>query len=325
VSIAISVVVPTFHRPELLERCLQALFAQDLPPSEFEILIVDDAASKETRLQVERFARRGAQEGYQVFYLATAGACGPAAARNLGWRAARGEMIAFTDDDCLPAASWLREGRTAFGEGIAAVAGRIRVPLPPEPSDYEYDTSHLEESEFATANCFYRRDILQAVGGFDERFRAAWREDSDLFFTVLEQQHLYCVCQSAVVVHPVRPARWGISLFQQRKSMFNALLYKKHPRLYRERIQGRPRWSYYASTGTLLLALACMLGHLWLLVLLALSLWAVLTARFCLQRLRHTSHRPGHVLEMLVTSALIPPLALFWRVRGMLAFGVFFL
>lgn len=320
-----SVVVPTYRRPELLERCLQALRKQDFAPSEYEILIVDDAASAETRLQVEKHARSAAARGLQIVYLSTSGRCGPAAARNLGWQAACGELIAFTDDDCLPESNWLREGRAAFTDAVAAVSGRIRVPLPAQPSDYEYDTSHLEESEFATANCFYRHTILQAVGGFDERFRLAWREDSDLFFRLLERNALCVTCETAVVIHPVRPARWGISLAQQRKSMFNALLYKKYPRLYRQRIQALPPWHYYGVVGVLLVALLGGVGKAPLLALAALCAWGGLTARFCLRRLEHTSRAPGHVLEMLVTSALIPPLAIFWRVRGMVMFRVLFL
>jgi cellulose synthase/poly-beta-1,6-N-acetylglucosamine synthase-like glycosyltransferase len=324
-SIAVSVVVPTFRRPELLAHCLEALLTQDFAPQDYEVLIVDDAASKETRQQVEGCARQARMQGRQVFYLSTSGQQGPAAARNLGWRAARGEIIAFTDDDCLPAPVWLREGLAAFSGDVMAVSGRIRVPVPPRPTDYEYDTSHLEESEFATANCFYRRSALLAVGGFDERFTAAWREDSDLFFLLLERGMRTVTAPGAIVVHPVRPARWGVSLFQQRKAMFNALLYKKHPELYRQRIQAAPLWRYYWITGALLLALLAGLCAVWPLALLALLIWLALTLRFCWQRLAHTSRAPAHIGEMLITSALIPPLALFWRLRGMLAFRVFFL
>ncbi|HVU70164.1 MAG TPA: glycosyltransferase [Ktedonobacteraceae bacterium] len=324
-SIAVSVVVPTFRRPELLARCLEALLAQEFAPEDYEIVIVDDAASKQTRLQVERYARQARAQGRQVFYLSTTGQRGPAAARNLGWRAARGEVIAFTDDDCLPAPDWLREGLAAFRGDVMAVSGRIRVPVPPQPTDYEYDTSHLEESEFATANCLYRRSALLAVGGFDERFTAAWREDSDLFFLLLERGMRAIRCPSAVVVHPVRPARWGVSLFQQRKAMFNALLYKKHSKLYRQRIQATPLWHYYWMTGALLLTLLALLCMLWPLAILAMLTWLALTVRFCWRRLAHTSRAPAHVGEMLITSALIPPLALFWRLRGMLIFRVLFL
>lgn len=324
-SIVVSVVVPTFRRPALLERCLGALLEQNFAPAAYEIIVVDDAACKETHLQVEQCARRAATRGYSVYYLSTAGARGPATARNLGWRAARGEIIAFTDDDCLPAPDWLSSGVAAFTGDVMGVSGRIRVPLPFNPTDYQYDTSHLEHSEFATANCFYRREALLAVGGFDERFRAAWREDSDLFFRVLERQLRCLVCETAIVVHPVRPACWGVSLKQQRKSLFNALLYKKHPRLYRQRVQSAPPWQYYCIVGALLVLLLGVAGQSLQLALAALAFWSFLTARFCVQRLAFTSRAPGHVLEMIITSILIPPLAVFWRLRGMLLFRVFFL
>lgn len=324
-SITVSVVVPTFRRPALLERCLKALLAQDFAPAAYEILIVDDAACKETALQVERWARRAAECGRKIFYLATTGQCGPATARNLGWRAAQGEIIAFTDDDCVPTSGWLSAGVAAFTNDIMAVSGRIRVPVPPNPTDYEYDAAHLEQSEFATANCFYRREALLAVGGFDERFTAAWREDSDLFFLVLERGFRYAVCENAMVIHPVRPARWGVSLAQQRKSMFNALLYKKHPALYRQRIQPLPPLHYYCMVGAWLVISLGLIGQSLWLILAAFAFWSLLTSRFCLQRLASTSHAPAHVSEMIITSMLIPPLALFWRLRGMVTFRVLFL
>lgn len=326
-EIVLSVVVPTFRRPALLERCLKALLAQNFVPGAYELIIVDDAACKETRVQVENCAREAAERGLQVFYLSTTGQRGPASARNLGWRAARGEIIAFTDDDCVPTPTWLSAGAAAFARqsDLMAVSGRIRVPVPAQPTDYEYDTRRLEESEFASANCFYRRDALLAVGGFDERFTGAWREDSDLFFLLLEQGMRTFTDEHAVVVHPVRPARWGVSLLQQRKSMFNALLYKKHPALYRQRIQAAPPWRYYCMVGAWLVILPALSAQAGLLALAALACWTWLTGQFCFQRLACTSHTLAHIGEMVVTSILIPPLAIFWRLRGMLAFQVFFL
>jgi GT2 family glycosyltransferase len=102
-------------------------------------------------------------------------------------RLARGAIIAFTDDDCIPDPGWLSAGASAFAPGVAGVDGTIVVPLPDRPTDYERDAAGLTGAEFATANCFYRREVLAAVGGFDERFTAAWREDSDLFFTLRER------------------------------------------------------------------------------------------------------------------------------------------
>lgn len=199
------------------------------------------------------------------------------------------------------------------------------MPVPANPTDYERDAARLQVAEFATANCFCRREALAARGGLDENFTAAWREDSDLFFSLLEQRAAVRHVPDAVVVHPVRPAPWGVSLRQQRKVLFDALLYKKHPRLYREKIRAAPRWDYYSISGALFTALlASANGHTGL-ALGAGALWCLLTGRFCLHRLRNTSRHLNHVAEMVVTSALIPPLAVFWRLFGAIKFRVIFL
>ncbi len=326
----VSVVVPTFRRPDLLERCLSALTTQDIDPTDYEIIIVDDAACDDTRMQVECWIEYTKGCGHTIRYLPVTGSHGPAAARNLGWRAAHGEIIAFTDDDCLPNPDWLQAGLAAFHEDIVGVSGKIIVPLEHTPTDYERNAALLAKAEFVTANCFYRRDALTMVGGFDEHFTMAWREDSDLVFRLLEQvspdiPSLLAYAPKAVVVHPVRPSSWGASLRQQHKSMFNALLYKKHPALYRQRIQATPPLHYYCILGTLLVTLMSTIAGYWLLGLGAVCVWILMTGRFCLLRLDHTSHSPRHILEMIVTSILIPPLAIFWRIAGAIRFRVFFL
>jgi GT2 family glycosyltransferase len=323
-SALVSVVVPTCGRLAQLERCLDALEVQDVPREMYEVLVVDDSAHGEATPLVERFAREATM---QLRCIRAGPRSGPARARNVGWRAARGGIIAFTDDDCIPTPRWLRAGLTAVvtSGGVDGACGTIRVPLSRDPTDYERDAAGLERAEFATANCFYTRRALDDVGGFDERFTAAWREDSDLFLALLEKGKRLGFARDAVVVHPVRPAGWGVSIRQQRKSMFNALLYKKHPLLYRERVQASPPWIYYAIVAALAGAtLAAAFSRGWL-VLVMLGAWALLTASFCARRLRGTSRARGHVTEMVVTSMLIPPLAVYWRLRGAVRFRVLFL
>lgn len=321
----VSVVVPTFKRPELLERCLDALLAQDFDARDYEIIIVDDADCAETRQQVTRRAEKAQLCGHTLRYIPATHTYGPAAARNAGWRAAQGEIIAFTDDDCIPCRAWLKAGVAAMVDGVAGAAGHLIVPIEGVPTDYEYNAAQLGENDFVTANCFYRRDALAQVGGFDERYTCAWREDSDLAFTLLTHGAKFAHAPDALIVHPVRPAQWGISMRQQRKSMFNALLYKKHPALYRQKIQSTPPWHYYVIVCALLALLIGVVIGSWVVALVGLLLWVGLTVRFCLQRLRHTSHTPRHVMEMIVTSIVIPPLAIFWRLRGAIKFRVFFL
>jgi GT2 family glycosyltransferase len=283
----VSVVVPTCGRPALLARCLEALESQSLPRDQYEVIVAEDRHRD-----------------------------GPATARNQGWRRARAPIVAFTDDDCIPDPDWLRRGLDALAGGAHAVCGRIVMPLTGAPTDYERDAQGLERAEFVTANCFVRKFMLERVGGFDERFRLAWREDSDLHFGLLAHGARIVREPRAIVVHPVRPANWGVSLRQQRKVMFDALLFKKYPRLYRERIRAAPRWDYYVIVASLLVA--PFWPPAWL-------VWLLFTGRFVVQRLHGTSRAPAHLLEMILTSIAIPPLAVFWRLVGALRFKVAFI
>lgn len=318
----ISVVVPTRDRPDALGRCLDALLAQDLSDG-YEVIVVDDAASPATRRQIGALAAHSSP-GY-LRYVAVTGNHGPAAARNAGWRLARGAHVAFTDDDCIPDTSWLRQGLEVFVDGVAGASGRVVVPLRRTPTDYERNAGQLRHSEFVTANSFYRRDALEAAGGFDERFTLPWREDTDLYFRLLRSGANLTHAPHALVTHPVRQVCFGISLAQQRKSMFNALLFKNHSRLYREKVQPAPPWRYYRIMGFALTSAALALAGRPRHSSLAVTIWGVLTARFCLQRLRGASHHPHHILEMVLTSILIPPLAIFWRLLGAVRFRVRFL
>lgn len=320
-ALLISVVVPTYRRPLLLQKCLNALCTQDLPADAFEIIVADDGPSADTRAMVESFWQQYPAAPV-IRYLEVTGRHGPAAARNLGWRNAATWLIAFTDDDCQPQHGWLRHGLQALQQGADAAWGKLVMPVPPVPTDYQKDASHLAHAEFVTANCFCRKVMLERIRGFDERFRLAWREDSDLYFNLLDNGARIVHVPDAVVIHPVRPAPWGVSLSQQRKVLFDALLYKKHPSYYRIKIRPHPPWNYYAIVASLLAGLVLLAsGHGDGAAFFAL-IWLTLTLEFMLRRLRGTSHAPGHIIEMLVTSVLIPPLALYWHWRGAFKFRV---
>ena len=103
-----------------------------------------------------------------------------------GGSAATGDIIAFTDDDCIPSPGWLSAGVAAFTDGVLGVSGKLIVPMERNPTDYERNAAQLANGAFITANCFYRRSCLEAIAGFDENFTTAWREDSDLTFQTLE-------------------------------------------------------------------------------------------------------------------------------------------
>ncbi|GAB63806.1 glycosyltransferase [Candidatus Jettenia caeni] len=322
-TISVSVILPTFRRDELLQRCLTSLFAQEYESSSYEIIVVDDARRQETQKLVEREkTRRGFPS---LRYIPAGNTHGPAAARNCGWRVAAGDIVAFTDDDCIPSSTWLKAGVAAFTKGVVGVSGKIIVPIPSVPTDYEYTVSRLEHSEFVTANCFYLRDVIRLAGGFDEKYTAAWREDADLFFTLLKKNVKLVYAREAVVIHPVRYAPWGISLREHKKCMFNALLYKKHPVLYRQRIQQLPPWDYYSIVCASILLPFSVIYNLEYVTMGLLGVWILMTGRFFFKRVRKTSRSFIHIAEMAVTSVVIPFLAVFWRVYGAIKFRVFFL
>lgn len=356
----VSVVVPTYHRVPLLDICLAALVAQDIDPSLFEVIIVDAGHSRATRDLVERWSE--STSAYRFYpaapllspvqatgaggiatrralaphaeltylplirYLAVSGENhSPAHARNLGWRAAQGEYIAFTDDDCIPRSDWLRRGIETLEQGYDCVTGRVDMPISDNPTDYEATARDLIASENVTANCFYRKAALELTGGFDEAFQVSWRENTDLYFRLLDLKARHIDVNDAVVLHPIRPARWGVSLEQQRKNFYNALLYKKHPRRYTEKFGHRSPLRYYAAIAAALLGLGGLAAGQPRIAEAGFIVWLLLTLWFAGQRLQNTSHHPAHIAEMLVTSAMIPFLAIYWRLRGSLAYRVWHL
>jgi glycosyltransferase involved in cell wall biosynthesis len=323
-GIVASIVVATCKRPQLLNRCLAALTHQLFDPTRYEIIVVDDAPDVRTRAVVERWASESAVTGPRVYYLPSSGPHGPAAARNRGWHAARGALVAFTDDDTIPYRDWLVRGICSF-DGIAqAVWGRVVTPLAGVPTEHERSAKNQGQAEFVTANCFCLKRVLEEFGGFDERFQCGWRDDVDLYFRMLQADLAVVHAPDAVVERPVEPASWGSSMQQQKKIQFDALLYKKHPALYREKISSSARWDYYATVTFLLGVIAAAMEANPMMLLGALAGWLLLTAHFFMQRLRGTSMSVSHIAEIALTSLLIPPLAVFWRLAGAVRFRVGF-
>ncbi|PYP75341.1 MAG: glycosyl transferase [Gemmatimonadetes bacterium] len=182
----ISVVIPTFGRPESLARCLDALAAQTLPRHEFEVVVCDDGSPAPVQTTVESFAER-----MTVRVVRRARSSGPAAARNEGARQARGELLAFTDDDCVPTPYWLellvermrRHPGHMIGGSIVNVLSDDRYAAATQmimSCVYDYyahhDTGHRF---FSTTNLSMPVNRFWMLDGFSERFRRAAGEDYD--------------------------------------------------------------------------------------------------------------------------------------------------
>lgn len=175
-----SVVVPTYERPAQLAACLRALSQLDYPRERFEVLIVDDASARPPRELIESFG--GA---FDVKLLAQTKNAGPAAARNLGARHARGEFLAFTDDDCEPERGWLRAFDARFAEAPAqVVGGRTVNSLEDNPYSetsqliidvvYAHFNRDFGDARFFASNNFaVHAASFRDAGGFDEGFRTS--------------------------------------------------------------------------------------------------------------------------------------------------------
>lgn len=313
-SMKISVIIPTFNRRRLLERCILKLVEQNLDPALFEIIVADDENSLKTQHLIGHL--RDKYKSHRIVYVTTGPLHGPAAARNCGWKKAAHEIIAFTDDDCLPHPSWLSMAIDALDHDTDALWGRVIVPLPSNPTDYQLNVAGLGKGEFVTANCFCRKSILEKIGGFDERFYKAWREDSDLYFTLIERNAKIKFVPTAIIIHPAYKAKFGKSIWMQKNNIFEPLLYRKHPQLYREHVHFPILKVFYAIGAFLAGMVISLFTHWTALSLVTFGLWSLLTLFFIQKRLENSSHDSRHILEMVVTSILIPPLAIYWRIVG---------
>jgi len=314
----ISVVIPTYQRPNLLLSCLKALKKQTLPVTDFEVIVVHDGPETNMKNKMSVFAYKN---NLDLHYLNTEIKKGPAAARNLGWLSAKSNLIAFTDDDCRPSKNWLASIVNAYhGEELIAFTGKTIVPLPPEPTDYELNTAKLSTADFITANCACTKNALIKIGGFDEAFKLAWREDSDVHFKLIKYEIPILALPSAIVIHPVRSATWGISLKEQKKGIYDALLLKKHPRLYHQKIRTKPLYNYYAILfSTVALFVFLFLGWITLSKILGVVL-VLLIGNFSWKRLQHAKKSVSHVAEIILTSIAIPFVSLYWHYYGRLKF-----
>ncbi|MFB9302928.1 glycosyltransferase family 2 protein [Kibdelosporangium philippinense] len=297
-----TVVIPTMGRTSL-NVVLQALREADGPVPR-EIVVVDDRPVRYPQFVL----------GDDVRVLRTGGQ-GPAAARNAGWRATTTEWIAFLDDDVVPSPEWKRrlvKDLTNLSEDVAASQARIDVPLSQDrdPTDWERGTAGLMVAKWITADMAYRRAALQAVGGFDERFPRAYREDADLALRIQEAGY-QIVSGERVTKHPVRPSGFFASVKAQRGNMDDALMRHVHGRDWRAKVGAYPtRLRRHALTTVALMS--ALLGRR----KGAAAVWAALTAYFAYERIVPGPRSASEITRMVVTSIVIPPAACAYRVRG---------
>ncbi len=190
----ISVIIPTLGR-ESLKSCLQSLKEQAYPPDQFEVIVVNDGEHTDVAKLVSGYGFQYYSQKHQ----------GPAVARNNGAKMARGEILAFTDDDCRVPTDWLTklaDGYRRFPEA-AGVGGYMEAPqellaVNPYAAYESYITRRVygagdaeilggfEVPTGGTNNLSYKKEIFHRLGGFDEGFPYAAGEDADFKKRVCE-------------------------------------------------------------------------------------------------------------------------------------------
>lgn len=317
---AYAVVIPTLGRPAL-RACLEALAhtAQN-GPRPARVLLVDDRPETD-REPLPTQSLRSLSDRVTVL---TTGGSGPAAARNAGWREASEPWIAFLDDDVVVEADWAADLGAELAEiddQVGGVQGRLRVPMPTNrrPTDWERTTAGLADSAWVTADMVYRADALARVGGFDERFRRAYREDADLALRILDDGWRL-VRGRRRTTHPVRRTdRWA-SVRAQAGNADDALMSALHGPSWWVRAQaprGRlPRHLAITAAGAGALLLAGLGRRRASLV--AATGWFAGTAEFTLARIRPGPRTLEEVSTMTATSMVIPAAASWHWARGLL-------
>ena len=180
-----SIIVPTYNRPDRLENCLKAIAELDYPRDCFEVIVVDDGSKTPLNSVVLPF-----QNQIPIKLLRQENA-GPAAARNRGATEAKGEYLAFTDDDCQPTADWLTQFAASFANSPQAMLGGKTInALQSNPFstasqnliDYLYEYYNPAKGKsafFASNNIAMPAENFKALNGFDVSFPLAAAEDRD--------------------------------------------------------------------------------------------------------------------------------------------------
>ena len=192
-----SVVIPTYHRNDLLAKCLDRLDpnVQTLAADQYEVIVSDDGCESTSEDMI--------RESYPWVKWVAGPRKGPAANRNNGAKYAQGEWIAFTDDDCIPDQQWLEAYDEAITseiqvyEGKTTCAAGIKSPL-------EHAPLNLSGGYLWSCNMMIRAKLFQRLGGFNENFPHPHLEDVDLRERLNLLKKTFYFVKEAIVDHPPR-------------------------------------------------------------------------------------------------------------------------
>jgi glycosyltransferase involved in cell wall biosynthesis len=278
----ISVIIPAYNAEKTVAETLRSVLNSAFPKNQFEVIVVDDGSKdntvkilKQTK-NVRVFARKHA---------------GPASQRNFGVRMAKGDIVLFTDSDCIIPKDLLKRVSDDFKKyEIVGVGGTYRTlnreSLIARYVGYEIGLRHERENKFTdflgTYCCAYKRDIFLKFGGFYEKFLTASGEDPELSFRV-SRKHKLLLDKKLFVWHPHPDSLRRYLRNQYWRAYWRVLMYKKFPKkILGESYTGKeiPMASAFMLLFLLTLFLSAFQGYLIYVSLLCLLLFYSVYYRF---------------------------------------------
>lgn len=228
----VSVIIPVRNRPEEIVECVQSLLRLNYPSDRLKIIVVDDASVDSTPERLSTLPVKAILMRQHV---------GQSACRNAGVRVAKGDIVAFTDSDCVVAPDWLAELVPIFADPRVGAVGGLVAPLSrasrlqryeevrsplfqgKEPREVSADSSL---SYLPTCNLLVRKRILEEAGGFDESM--ALGEDVDLSWRLCGLGFKVVYSAKGRVCHRHRNRVWGFATRRALYASSEALLLRKH-------------------------------------------------------------------------------------------------
>lgn len=278
----VSVVVPCFNSEKTLDKCISALLNQKFS-GDFEIVMVDDGSTDSTAEIIKK--------NKKIKYIFQKNS-GPAKARNNGWKHANGDIVVFTDSDCVPEKDWLKLMISPFGisNNIGAVGGAygktinlesLLASLIGEEIKFRYKNIGKYTDAHGSYSLAVRKNVLEKISGYNEFYPVATAEDWDLCYRIQAAGYKIYFNRKAKVGHhhPAKLVKYLKTQF--RHGFYRVRLYKDNPkRVVGDKYSGNAKYVVvFSGLSLLFLVLTIFLDYLFYFFLISFFALVILNSR----------------------------------------------